>query len=72
MRHIRVESQVTPPGPLTGLERVPMLEPGSRARSSAEMGCASLATHRRAAEDTLGVPVIDPVQAAGQFATEGI
>jgi Asp/Glu/hydantoin racemase len=28
------------------------------------MGCAGMARHRRALEETLGIPVIDPTQAA--------
>jgi Asp/Glu/hydantoin racemase len=28
------------------------------------MGCAGMARHRRALEEALGVPVIDPTQAA--------
>jgi Asp/Glu/hydantoin racemase len=28
------------------------------------MGCAGMARHRRALEDALGIPVVDPVQAA--------
>lgn len=32
------------------------------------MGCAGMARHRRALEDELGVPVIDPTQAAVTFA----
>jgi Asp/Glu/hydantoin racemase len=28
------------------------------------MGCAGMARHRRALEEAVGVPVIDPVQAA--------
>jgi len=28
------------------------------------MGCAGMARHRKALEDALGIPVIDPTQAA--------
>lgn len=34
------------------------------------LGCAGLAAHRRAAQDALGVPVIDPVQAAVTMARQ--
>ncbi len=34
------------------------------APASFVMGCAGMARHRRPLEDALGVPVIDPTQAA--------
>ncbi len=34
------------------------------------LGCAGMALHRKAAEDALGVPVIDPVQAAVMMAEQ--
>lgn len=34
------------------------------------LGCAGMAAHRKAAQDALGVPVIDPVQAAVITATQ--
>jgi len=36
------------------------------------LGCAGLAAHRKAAQLELGVPVIDPVQAAVQMAAESL
>lgn len=36
------------------------------------LGCAGMATHRRAAQEALGIPVIDPVQAAVTMARESI
>lgn len=36
------------------------------------LGCAGLAAHRRAAQAALGVPVIDPVQAAVALASQDI
>lgn len=36
------------------------------------LGCAGLATHRKAAQRELGVPVIDPVQAAVTMAAESL
>ena len=36
------------------------------------LGCAGMAAHRPAAQQALGVPVIDPTQAAVQLATDGI
>ena len=36
------------------------------------LGCAGMAAHRRAAQEQLGVPVIDPVQAAVTIAMENL
>lgn len=36
------------------------------------LGCAGLAAHRRQAQERLGVPVIDPVQAAVTLASQGL
>ena len=36
------------------------------------LGCAGLALHRKAAQLELGVPVIDPVQAAVKMAAESL
>lgn len=36
------------------------------------LGCAGLAVHRKAAQQELGVPVIDPVQAAVKMAAESL
>jgi Asp/Glu/hydantoin racemase len=36
------------------------------------LGCAGMARHRRAAQEALGVPVIDPVQAAVELAERAI
>lgn len=36
------------------------------------LGCAGMATHRKLAEQRLGVPVIDPVQAAVTMAAEAL
>ena len=36
------------------------------------LGCAGMAGHRRAAQQALGVPVIDPTEAAVKLAAEGL
>jgi len=36
------------------------------------LGCAGMAVHRRGLEDSLGIPVIDPVQAAAVMAISSV
>jgi allantoin racemase len=62
--HITVDEGTNDPGTLQKIIRVGRKLVDEDGAESLLLGCAGLAMHRRAAQDALGVPVVDPTEAA--------